>query len=143
MNWGKKILIFYGAFVVGIIFLVFKSMQMEQDLVAPDYYAQELKYQQRIDEKRRAEMLDDKVVVTKVAMGIDIQFPETIVKSGLQGEVWIYCPNDEKLDKKVRLELKPGEKNIKIDYPFKGFRQIKITCETDGMSYYFEEKIYL
>ena len=46
MNWGYKILTVYIIFIAGILFLVFKSSNQNQDLVTKDYYEQELKYQQ-------------------------------------------------------------------------------------------------
>ena len=50
MNWGYKILMVYVIFIAGILLLVFKSSSQNQDLVTEDYYEQELKYQQKIDE---------------------------------------------------------------------------------------------
>jgi hypothetical protein len=44
MNWGKRILFLYLAFVSGIVFLVVKSHGREVALVANDYYQQELHY---------------------------------------------------------------------------------------------------
>ncbi|MBL0145087.1 MAG: FixH family protein [Chitinophagaceae bacterium] len=61
MNWGYKILIVYGAFVAGILFMVFKSSTSKMDLVTTDYYAKELKYQDKIDEKGRTNALSEEV----------------------------------------------------------------------------------
>ena len=49
MNWGYKILFVYIAFIAGILLMVFKSSTQKRDLVTADYYAKELKYQERID----------------------------------------------------------------------------------------------
>ncbi|MEQ1555036.1 MAG: FixH family protein, partial [Ferruginibacter sp.] len=57
MNWGYKILSFYALFVVGILFMVFKSSSQNTDLVTTDYYAKELKYQDKIDEQNRVSAL--------------------------------------------------------------------------------------
>ena len=43
----------YLAFVAGMGFLVFKASNQEFDLVTKDYYEQELKYQQVIDQSAR------------------------------------------------------------------------------------------
>ena len=56
-NWGYKILLVYGLFVIGIMFLVFKSTQQKYDLVQKDYYADELKYQNVIDASQKAKDL--------------------------------------------------------------------------------------
>jgi hypothetical protein len=57
MNWGYKILFVYLAFVAGILLMVFKSSIQKRDLVTPDYYAKELKYQQRIDAVKKTQAL--------------------------------------------------------------------------------------
>ena len=61
MNWGYKILLVYVVFVAGIMFLVFKSSSQKMDLVTTDYYAKELKYQQKIDAMNKVQKLSDTV----------------------------------------------------------------------------------
>lgn len=141
MNWGKKILIFYLAFVTGITFLVIKSMHQEQELVMPDYYEQELKYQQRIEEKGRADSLKTHLILKKQSGGISIKFPNNADSNCIKGDVWIYCANDQKKDCKKTFKLKTGERNVAIEYKFKGFRLVKISWECAGIKYYTEDKI--
>jgi hypothetical protein len=50
LSWGYKIMFVYIAFVAGMGFLVFKASSQKFDLVTKDYYDQELKYQQVIDQ---------------------------------------------------------------------------------------------
>ena len=61
MNWGYKILLVYLIFILGILFMVFKSSTQKTDLVTTDYYAKELKYQEKIDEMKQvvAQLLDE------------------------------------------------------------------------------------
>lgn len=75
MNWGYKILTVYIIFVAGILFLVFKSSFQKQDLVVHDYYEQELKFQQRIDETERANALSADVKYLIREKEIIISFP--------------------------------------------------------------------
>ena len=46
INWGHKIIIVYGVFVLGTLFMVYQSTLQKFDLVQNDYYAAELKYQE-------------------------------------------------------------------------------------------------
>ena len=57
MNWGYKILLVYAVFIAGILFLVYKASSQKMDLVTPDYYEQELKYQSQINATERANAL--------------------------------------------------------------------------------------
>lgn len=63
LNWGWRISILYSGFVVFMLFMVFKTTTVKDDLVTPDYYAKELEYQQHIDKQERANQLDRKSVV--------------------------------------------------------------------------------
>ena len=53
-NWGHKILGIYFVFITGIAFMVVMSSRQKIDLVTPDYYAEEIKFQEKIDEKNNA-----------------------------------------------------------------------------------------
>mgnify|MGYP003351831803 CR=1 FL=1 len=53
INWGWRIVMLYGGFVVLILFLVYKTTTVKDDLVTPDYYAKELKYQEQLDKQKR------------------------------------------------------------------------------------------
>ena len=143
MNWGKKILIFYLAFVAGITFLVIKSMYQEQELVTPDYYEQELKYQQRIDQKGRADALKKHLKLFKQSEGITIEFPSNLDSNYIKGDVWIYCANDQKKDLKQSFKLNSGERIVTLNYKTHGVRLVKISWEIAGIKYYTEEKINL
>ena len=143
MNLGKKILIFYLAFVAGITFLVIKSMYQEQELVTPDYYEQELQYQQRIDQKGRADALNNHPILLKQSKGIKIEFPSNWDSNYIKGDVWIYCTNDQKKDLKQSFKLNSGERIVTLNYTTHGVRLVKISWEIAGIKYYTEEKINL
>jgi hypothetical protein len=49
MSWGTKIAFLYLSFATMIGVMVYKSVTQSVDLVAPNYYEQELKYQDKID----------------------------------------------------------------------------------------------
>ena len=76
MNWGYKILLVYVVFVTGIMFMVFKSSSQKVDLVTTDYYAKELKYQQKIDAMNRVSLLSDTVKYEMSEGNLTIAFPK-------------------------------------------------------------------
>ncbi len=49
MNFGSKITVLYLSFVGLILTLVFMCFGQKVELVSKDYYAQELKFQDKID----------------------------------------------------------------------------------------------
>ena len=78
MNWGTKILIVYVAFIAGILMMVFKSSSQKTDLVTTDYYAKELKYQDKIDEMNRVAALSEPVGYTVKDNSLLIKFPKLL-----------------------------------------------------------------
>ena len=54
MNWGYKIMFVYLLFVVGMLTLVYKCTQQNTELVADNYYDQEVKYQERYNKLQNA-----------------------------------------------------------------------------------------
>ena len=61
MNWGWKIVVVYSGFVVMTLGMVFYFMGHKVDLVAKDYYKQEIEYQDQIDKITNAKSLDEPI----------------------------------------------------------------------------------
>ena len=49
MNWGQKIILAYLTFIILLVVMAYQSFNTKVDLVAKDYYRQELAYQERIE----------------------------------------------------------------------------------------------
>ena len=56
-NWGYGIMVLYISFALAILFLVYKCTQHPVDLVSPDYYDKEIKFQQQYDKEQNATAL--------------------------------------------------------------------------------------
>ncbi len=101
ISWGWKVVLAYCGFVLMMVVLVAMSMVQKIDLVAVDYYAQELVYQDRIDKRKRALALDSPLVWRIAGDAIEIQFPES--SGALSGAVYFYCPADNRKDQQVAI----------------------------------------
>lgn len=143
MNWGSKILIVYVAFVAGIVFMVFKSSTQSNDLVTTDYYAKELKYQDKIEEIKRTDALSAPVAYSIKDNAINIVFPKDFTGKKLSGEAVLYCPSDEKKDIKKNFSLKDESLQMQIPAGSKGLYELHLSWEDGGVNYYFEKKIII
>lgn len=143
MNWGSKILIVYVAFVAGIVFMVFKSSIQSNDLVTTDYYAKELKYQDKIEEIKRTDALSEPVTYSIKDDAINIVFPKDFAGKQLSGEAVLYCPSDEKKDIKKNFSLKDESLQVKIPADRKGLYELHLSWQDAGVNYYFEKKIII
>jgi hypothetical protein len=143
MNWGTKILMVYVAFVLGIVFMVFKSSTQNTDLVTTDYYARELKYQDKIDEIKRTDALSAPVKYIIKDNALTIIFPKDFIGKKLVGEAVLYCPSNEKKD--IKKEFTILDENLELAIPAgsKGLYELHISWQDGGVTYYFEKKIFI
>lgn len=141
MNWGYKILFVYAIFITGILFMVFKSSTQKMDLVTTDYYAKELKYQEKIDESNRAKALSEELQYQIKDNTIIINFPKDFSAKKITGTVNLYCPSDEVKDITQNFSLQDTALIIKTAN--KGQHELHINWQADGVTYYFEKKIFI
>ncbi len=145
MNWGLRIILLYTAFVGGMLFLVYKCTQQSVDLVSTDYYAQELKFQDKIDRLNNSEKLDVKlaVVYSSEHSIIQIIFPESSTSKNTTGEIVLFRPDNSKLDFKIPIDITDGIQNISTEKLTKGLWRVKSSWSTNDTPYYQEEKIII
>jgi|SRR6218665_100352 len=105
MSWGNKLLITFVVFGSGMIFLVYRCMHTEFELVDKDYYKNELAYQQVIDATNRTAKLSANVTLTQTDNGLQLQLPPEMKGHAIKGEVWFYCAYDSRKDKRISLDL--------------------------------------
>ncbi len=112
MSWGNRLLITFIVFGSGMIYLVYRCMNTEFELVEKDYYKNELAYQQVIDASKRSGELTTVMKLTKSAEELKLELPAEMKGRKLEGEIWFYCAYDSKMDKKV--SLKPDDDGIQL-----------------------------
>jgi nitrogen fixation protein FixH len=141
MNWGYKILFVYIIFIAGILFMVLKSSTQKMDLVTTDYYAKELKYQEKIDEGNRLGALSEEVRYQIKDKEIAIYFPKDFSGKKITGTANLYCPSDEQKDIAKKFLLQ--DEALIIPIVNKGQFELHINWQADGITYYFEKKIFI
>ncbi len=143
MNWGYKILIVYLVFVAGIAVMVYKSTTQKIDLVTTDYYAKELKYQDRIDAIKRTGELSSKVTFEVKDNQVIIILPSEFEGKEATGNAMLYYPADNSKD--VKVDFKSGNRTVTIAIPAtaSGSYQLQLNWVADGHAYYFEDNLFL
>lgn len=143
MSWGYKILITYLLFMAGIITLVVKSSVQNQDLVVPDYYEQELQYQDKIDAIERTHGLASPVHCKLRGDSLDVRFPEAMKGSAIEADILLYCPTDKKKDLRQHLSTSDAVIVFAVPVGNKGWHKVKINWESGGRKFYSEQQISL
>jgi nitrogen fixation protein FixH len=143
MNWGYKILLVYIIFIVGMLYLVVKSSSQKMDLVTTDYYAKELKYQEKIDETSRTNSLSEAVKYEIRGDRLMVFFPKDFAGKKVTGTAEIYFPADENKDSKVNFNIQDSIQLISIPTTNKGLHELHLNWQAEGINYYYEKKIIL
>lgn len=143
LNWGYKIMFVYLFFVVGIVFLAVKSSMQKFELVQPDYYADELKYQTVIDATLRAKEMGGKLAIKQEAGKLIVKLPEGFISTSVKGKAHLYYAADITKDITKNFETSNGELKIELVSTTKGNYTLKLDLERNGVTYYYEQKIFI
>ena len=138
MSWGGKIVIVYLTFVAGILFLVYKSSLQKTDLVASDYYAKELQYQNVINSTNNAAQLSTSASVKDEENNIALSMPLEAVNAS--GKIEFYRPSDASKDFTLPLNIDANGKQTFNKLRFvHGAYNVKISWSKEGKDYYTEQ----
>lgn len=142
INWGTRILFLYLGFVALIVTLVYSSMQQDFDLVAKDYYDEELKYQEVIDAGKNQAALSAPVGIKQTGKTVQLKFPAEFVTGGVNGTVQFYSTTNASLDRHYKIAT-AGNSVTYIDITdlTPSAYTAKLKWEADGKSYYQETLI--
>ena len=143
IHWGYKIMIVYLFFVVGMVVLVIKSTMQKFELVQPDYYADELKYQTVIDASQRAKNFQVALNVQKQAGKLNIMLPKEFNNKKVSGKAHLYYAADIQKDIVKKFDTNNGTFTIETFSTTKGNYTLKLEVMKEGVSYYYEQKIFL
>jgi hypothetical protein len=142
MSWGNKLLLVFIAFTGLMSYMTYRCVTTPVELVASEYYRDELIYQNVIDGTKNANALSRKVIIHQDAGKIWIEFPPEMIKSRLTGNILFYNAANLSRDRNVKLNVQSGGK-MELDASLLGSGQftVKITWNTNNTNYYSELNI--
>ena len=143
LNWGVGIFAAYVVFMIVVLGTVAFTTTVDVDLVADDYYEQELKYQNEIDKKERTRQLSEQVGIKLENENLKIFYPKLFAPS-ISGKINFYRPADQKLD--FVLDIKTdttGLQFVSTQKLAKGFWKIKVNWFYSGEEYLNEKNIVI
>jgi len=146
MNWGWKIVVVYSLFVLMTLTMVFYFMGQKVDLVANDYYKQEIEYQNQIDKISNTKLLK-KAIGFEYKAGsriVKFSFPKEHADKGLKGDIHFYRPSNADEDKMFKVKTEStGEQKIAVGSLNRGLWRVKISWTSGGKEFYDEKVITL
>lgn len=139
---GNILIILFGIMLILMSILVYKSATQQVTLVSKDYYEQELKYQDKLDAMNNTKDLDHLFSISLSGDSIAIQVPVAISRNLEYGEMYFYCPSDDKADTTVYIRKSTdGLYKLPHDLLKTAGCIAKIKLTADGRAYYKEIKI--
>ena len=135
-NWGTKIALLYSSFVFFILYLVYLSFKQDFDLVTEDYYAEEIKYQETIDSKARADALETNLQAIIESKKLVVLFPQSDAK--VNGNIKCFRPSDKTKDFEVEVKVDDGKFSIPIEKFISGKYLLKVDWSSRNENYYKE-----
>lgn len=99
ISWGTKIAGLYIGFVVMIVCLVFAASSTKTELVADNYYEQEVGFQKRIDATKSTLELKNPVILAANSDQVMLNFPQDFQGQQLNGKIQFYSASNATADK--------------------------------------------
>lgn len=136
MNWGKSIFVFYSLFVVAILSVVYFSFTQDVNLVADDYYQQELAYEAQITRIKNTDNLENKPTIILKNNYVELAFPLELTPTGT---ILFFRPSDGSKDRRLAISLSAnGSQQIDFSTQEKGKWIAKLTWQQGEKEYYQE-----
>jgi nitrogen fixation protein FixH len=143
--WPVSITAFFVLALTGcIVFVVFCSRH-PADLVAADYYEQELRYENRIEDQRRSL---DRAQTASVCYDsgkreIQIALP-TPAAAKAAGTIQLYRPSAMKLDRQLKLDPNDlGVQTIDAKTLLPGLWKVRVSWKLGGEEYFIDRPIVI
>ena len=143
--WPFGIVAVFVLFTLGLTVLITLACSSgREDLVADDYYEQEIRYQGQIDRLSRAQQLPAKATVTydSSARSIRISLPHEHAVDGAHGELYLYRPSTAGLDQQVQLNIDAtGVQRLDATGLKPGLWKVKVVWTVAGQDFAIEQAV--
>ncbi len=143
-SWGKSIVVAFIIFIGLVSWALIKSFNTTIELVTPNYYEEELKFEKRISETKAGNTYQGKILFQALEEGLHIQFPKEWQNDSIEGEILMYRPNDSKKDFITPIQFNESQNQIlPANQLLNGKWRIKISWKENETRFYYEEILFL
>lgn len=141
--WPIAIIAFFIVFATFLAIFVIWALGQKQDLVAQNYYEQEVRYQEQLDRLNRTQAQAGQTAVTFDAVKncIVINLPAAQA-AGATGKIQLYRPSNAKLDHEVPLTINGGGmQTLDAKAMAAGLWKVRIEWIVNGQEYFFDQAV--
>ena len=139
-NWGTGIAIFSACFMLMILGFVVNSFQHRTELVADDYYQQELQYQNRIEEQNNARAIGGEVKLSYQKGQLELLYPST----NWEGDIAFFRPSNSQMDFTLPITMDSNQLQlISGERLASGLWRLRFSWQLNGQAYYTEQSLVI
>lgn len=143
-TWGHAITLVFIAFASYILYFVITSFSMDIDLVAEDYYAQEVAFQSKIDATSNAKEIVADIQFEQAESGVMLVFPDSMDIQIEEGQVKFFRPSQNDLDRVFPLQLDADHRMFVPKQVLESGRyMVQLSWKAGGKDYYLEKDIVI
>ncbi|MCO5253819.1 MAG: FixH family protein [Bacteroidia bacterium] len=143
-NWGTGIALVLILGAAALIFLVYKTTQVNFSMVEKDYYSAELQFDSKKAAQANTRSLSSPINIHHDSGFLIIRFPKECIGSNIQGGLVLYRPSDQRLDIEIPLQLdKDGMIIIEDSKLISGKYILKGNWQMNGKSYDVEQAFFV
>ena len=145
-TWGHAAVAIPVTIVVVFTSVLIRSMSDEHktELVADDYYAQEIQFQQQIDRTKNALLLNTTLTWEREGNQWVLGLTGDYDPLEIEGELTVFRPSDSRLDFIVPIKM---DENGKMNVPASKFKngkyQIQVRWNVEGKDCYLEKNVFI
>lgn len=140
MNWGNKIILGLGSFMMFIIVTVIYMVTKDSDtLIDDNYYETSLSYDEVYTSKQNLLRDDAKPLLQMHSDTLTISF----IGKENQGTVIFKRPSDGSLDKTIPFHVKESTLKLPISSFKQGNWNVEIAWEQNAVSYIHNQPLYI
>jgi nitrogen fixation protein FixH len=144
--WPVSIITFFSIAILGCgTFIAFCSRH-PADLITPNYYEEEVRYQGQIDRLTHTQQQASLAAASYdcTTKQITISLPEEQSHGNCSGRIQLYRPSAANLDRQVKLNLDSrGRQSIDGSSLVPGLWKVRVTWTVDDHDYYIDQKIII
>lgn len=140
------IIIYFAFFITGLVSFGIWAVRQNVELVRPDYYAEEILFQNQLDSIGRTRPFLGQLAVDYRAaqQTIQIQLPPAHARQTLTGRVKFYRPSDAHLDRELPLQPDGrGAQQFDARPLQPGLWKVRLLWNSGGENFYFDQSVII
>jgi len=144
--WPYSIIAFFAVAIAGTGFLIYLATSNRTELVANDYYDQEIRFQQRFDQVRRTQPWEPKIAarISPEGDAVILNLPAEHAALRAEGTVRLYRPSSAEADRSEPLHLDAtGSQRLALSGLSPGRWKVRLQWKVAADDYFAERDLVI